>query len=209
MTSSGTEITIPIHGVEVKFPCKPYPSQLTMMERIIKCINRKQNSLLESPTGSGKSLALLCSSLAWLMAEKEKINRYMYQLELERSVRDEEDSSCCSTPLKEEKVDNLPSEKMDSLPLEKSDRLSSVKIELSEKMDTSSLVPDIKDELVSEEHAQPVNHSDTTKSDCKDKDSGSKEEDILDNIIKDNEFSEDADFQPSKKRFRTPGMQVS
>lgn len=38
--------------------------------KIIKSIERRQNSLLESPTGSGKSLALLCSSLAWLMVEK-------------------------------------------------------------------------------------------------------------------------------------------
>ena len=37
--------------------------------QIIKGIEKQQNSLLESPTGSGKSLALLCSCLAWQAAE--------------------------------------------------------------------------------------------------------------------------------------------
>ncbi|KAK3101069.1 hypothetical protein FSP39_000727 [Pinctada imbricata] len=61
-----------IHGVEVVFPCKPYPSQFSMMEKVIKGIERRQNCLLESPTGSGKSLALLCSALAWQTAELAK-----------------------------------------------------------------------------------------------------------------------------------------
>jgi hypothetical protein len=45
-----------------------------MMAKIIKGIQKKENSLLESPTGSGKSLALLCSVLAWQSAEKAKLN---------------------------------------------------------------------------------------------------------------------------------------
>ncbi|KAL3858387.1 hypothetical protein ACJMK2_012978 [Sinanodonta woodiana] len=64
-----------IQGVKVMFPCKPYPSQFSMMDRVIKGLERRQNCLLESPTGSGKSLALLCSALAWQFAENEKVVR--------------------------------------------------------------------------------------------------------------------------------------
>uniref|UniRef100_A0A670JM42 DNA 5'-3' helicase n=1 Tax=Podarcis muralis TaxID=64176 RepID=A0A670JM42_PODMU len=63
MASSASEYTI--GGVKILFPCKAYPSQLAMMNAIVKGLNSKQHCLLESPTGSGKSLALLCSALSW------------------------------------------------------------------------------------------------------------------------------------------------
>ena len=41
-------------GVRVRFPAKAYPSQVAMMSKIITGLQRSQNALLESPTGSGK-----------------------------------------------------------------------------------------------------------------------------------------------------------
>ncbi|XP_077996428.1 Fanconi anemia group J protein homolog [Glandiceps talaboti] len=70
MASPGIERSI--GGVKVQFPCRPYPSQFSMMNKIIQGLQRQQNCLLESPTGSGKSLALLCSCLAWQKNEYEK-----------------------------------------------------------------------------------------------------------------------------------------
>ena len=65
--------TYPINGIKVKFPFKPYPSQIGMMDRVIRALDGdKQHALLESPTGSGKTMALLCGVLSWMEEQKKK-----------------------------------------------------------------------------------------------------------------------------------------
>ncbi|XP_068645510.1 uncharacterized protein [Aristolochia californica] len=59
-----------IGGIPVEFPYKPYGTQLAFMGRVIATLDKAQrqgrcHALLESPTGTGKSLSLLCSTLAW------------------------------------------------------------------------------------------------------------------------------------------------
>ncbi|KAF9398539.1 Fanconi anemia group J protein [Mortierella sp. AD011] len=63
-------------GVKVIFPFKPYKSQVDMMSSIIEALQKQENALLESPTGSGKSLALLCGALAWLESQKEALSNF-------------------------------------------------------------------------------------------------------------------------------------
>ena len=40
--------------------------------KVLECVREGKNGLLESPTGTGKTLSLLCSSLAWLEEAKAK-----------------------------------------------------------------------------------------------------------------------------------------
>ncbi|KAI9183992.1 hypothetical protein H9P43_003045 [Blastocladiella emersonii ATCC 22665] len=54
-----------IEGVSVKFPFDAYPCQIEFMAKVIRALNNKTHGLLESPTGTGKTLCLLCATLAW------------------------------------------------------------------------------------------------------------------------------------------------
>ncbi len=55
-----------IEGIEVYFPYNPYKPQIEYMKYVIKTLKTGNNALLESPTGTGKTLCLLCATLAWV-----------------------------------------------------------------------------------------------------------------------------------------------
>lgn len=57
--------TIELRGISIHFPFKPYKCQEDYMGKVLDALMRKENALLESPTGTGKTLCLLCSALAW------------------------------------------------------------------------------------------------------------------------------------------------
>lgn len=65
--------TLNIRGVEINFPFEPYDIQKIYMEKVIECLQNEENGVLESPTGTGKTLSLLCSSLGWLTMKKAQI----------------------------------------------------------------------------------------------------------------------------------------
>ncbi|KAM8754557.1 regulator of telomere elongation helicase 1 isoform 1-T1 [Acanthopagrus schlegelii] len=57
--------SLTLNGVTVNFPFTPYDCQKDYMRKVIECLQTKANGVLESPTGTGKTLCLLCSTLAW------------------------------------------------------------------------------------------------------------------------------------------------
>ena len=50
---------------------KPFAPQLALMSKMLTGVQKGENCLLESPTGTGKTLALLCAALAWQKQQKE------------------------------------------------------------------------------------------------------------------------------------------
>ena len=54
-----------IRGVPVTFPFEPYDVQIDYMKAVVESIQDSKFALLESPTGTGKTLSLLCSALSW------------------------------------------------------------------------------------------------------------------------------------------------
>ena len=102
---SANQYDITIGGVKIRFPYpKPYPAQTNMMKAMIKALKNQENALLESPTGSGKSMATLCAPLAFLKMEEDKIKaqfieeREMIKSRLEESQSQKIDSQETGSP---------------------------------------------------------------------------------------------------------------
>ena len=53
-----------IHDTLVKFPFTPYPSQELYIRKVIEALKGGQHAVLESPTGTGKTLCLLTAVLS-------------------------------------------------------------------------------------------------------------------------------------------------
>ena len=70
-----------LKGIEVYFPYEPYENQKIYMEKVIEACEKGSIAGLESPTGTGKTLCLLCSSLAWLKYKRNDMikNKKKYE----------------------------------------------------------------------------------------------------------------------------------
>lgn len=57
------------------FPFKPYDSQLEFAKSLYDLIDNKQAGIFESPTGTGKSLAIIAGALTWLEDHKHNYQK--------------------------------------------------------------------------------------------------------------------------------------
>ena len=53
-------------------PYEPYDIQLDFMSSLYECIESGKVGIFESPTGTGKSLSLICGALTWLRDNKRR-----------------------------------------------------------------------------------------------------------------------------------------
>lgn len=58
---------------EIPFPFKPYPQQRDLMRSIYDCVEASSVGCFESPTGTGKSLSVICATLSWQFQEEKRI----------------------------------------------------------------------------------------------------------------------------------------
>jgi chromosome transmission fidelity protein 1 len=65
-------------------PFQPYEIQQTFMQAVYDCIEQGKVGIFESPTGTGKSLSLICGSLTWLREHKrKKFDEAMQNIEID------------------------------------------------------------------------------------------------------------------------------
>nr|XP_060632744.1 ATP-dependent DNA helicase DDX11 [Anolis sagrei ordinatus] len=62
------------------FPYAPYPIQEEFMAKLYQVLERGKIGIFESPTGTGKSLSLICGALTWLRDFEEKKKQEEAQL---------------------------------------------------------------------------------------------------------------------------------
>ncbi|CAH1785016.1 unnamed protein product [Owenia fusiformis] len=75
---------------EFPFPFEPYDIQLGFMENVYKTLELGKVGIFESPTGTGKSLSLICGALKWLKDFEEKQKKELEMLLEAKSVSQEQ-----------------------------------------------------------------------------------------------------------------------
>ncbi|CAK5284346.1 unnamed protein product [Mycena citricolor] len=77
MVDAETEVLcLPTPGEFPAFPYSPpYPIQVELMRHLYTSIEQSKVTIVESPTGTGKTLSLLCASLTWLSDERNRARK--------------------------------------------------------------------------------------------------------------------------------------
>jgi hypothetical protein len=76
-----------VRNVDIDFPKDPYPCQINYLEKLIDALTTSNNALLESPTGTGKTLSLLCGSLAWQAYERRRMEGMLMKSDPKNKIK--------------------------------------------------------------------------------------------------------------------------
>jgi chromosome transmission fidelity protein 1 len=76
---------------KIPFPFEPYPQQRDLMKSIFNCVETSSVGCFESPTGTGKSLSVICATLSWQFQEEKRILEEHEASQLNNKVDDGDD----------------------------------------------------------------------------------------------------------------------
>ncbi|KAJ2796528.1 ATP-dependent DNA helicase chl1, partial [Coemansia furcata] len=72
-TAPAERLPTPQAASDFSFPiATPYSIQLDFMQRLFETIEKREFAIFESPTGTGKSLSIICGALTWLKHDSER-----------------------------------------------------------------------------------------------------------------------------------------
>ncbi|KAF9956798.1 DEAD H (Asp-Glu-Ala-Asp His) box helicase 11 [Mortierella alpina] len=95
----------------VSFPAFPYPApysiQTDFMQQLFECIDQRKVGIFESPTGTGKSLSMICGAVAWLM-DHERAEQDRARREQEEEKAEEAGSKAVAGASDKQPLDDTP-----------------------------------------------------------------------------------------------------
>lgn len=91
--SKSKEDNLPVYAEVVipssfPFPFEPYDIQKNFMAELYQCLEQGKVGIFESPTGTGKSLSLICGALKWLKDMQEKQKKELEALTTEQGDKE-------------------------------------------------------------------------------------------------------------------------
>jgi len=76
---------------EFRFPFPPYDIQEQFMKALFSALEQGKLGIFESPTGTGKSLSLICGALTWFLESEKEKKRKLEELVANKDEKAEDD----------------------------------------------------------------------------------------------------------------------